>query len=197
MISIRGTGTQPQPRMMRQAGRLNLRPGGTPDTMESARDLFEYELSSASDAASRGHSVLKPIANKVSDAEFRSLLEGFTDELAQHTTRLHEATELVKGINGAEPSRPVRAMLDETRSMVRQESAAELLDLSVAYAAADVAQYLRSSYEGLMQLAERSGLTHSTPEVGGMIEPCLKETKRSARKLHKQIEKLVEHVRPN
>jgi ferritin-like metal-binding protein YciE len=88
-------------------------------------------------------------------------------------------------------------MLDEMRSMVRQAAAPELLDLSVAHAATDVAQYLQSSYEGLMQLAERSGLTHSTPEIGGLIEPCLKETKHSARKLQKQIEKLVEHVRPN
>jgi ferritin-like metal-binding protein YciE len=165
--------------------------------MESARDLFEYELTSASDASSRSRSVLQPIAAKVTNAQLRSLLEGFTDELGEQTRRLHEATELVGRIDGAEPSKPVRAMLDEMRSMVRQAAAPELLDLSVAHAATDVAQYLQSSYEGLMQLAERSGLTHSTPEVGGFIEPCLKETKRSARKLQKQIEKLVEHVRPN
>jgi ferritin-like metal-binding protein YciE len=170
---------------------------GNADSMESARDLFEHELHSASDAASRGHSVLKPIADKVTDAQLRPLLEAFTDELDQQTGRLHEATELVGTDNGAQPSKPVRAMLDETRSIVREAAAPELLDLSVAYGAADVAQYLQSSYEALMQLAERSGLTHSTPEVGGLIEPCLKETKRSARKLQKQIEKLVEHVRPN
>jgi ferritin-like metal-binding protein YciE len=180
----------------RTARRLSLRPRGNAKTMESARELFEHELSSASDAASRGCSVLGRIVEKATDSGLRSVLATFTEELVEQTRRLHEATELV-GSNGTEPSKPVRAMLDQTRSDARQSSAPEVLDFAVAHGAADVAQYLQSSYEGLMQLAERSGLTHSTPEIGGLIEPGLKETKRSARKLQKQIDKLVEHVRPN
>jgi hypothetical protein len=88
-------------------------------------------------------------------------------------------------------------MLDELRAVSRNGSSPEVLDLYAAQIASDVSQYLQSSFQRMLQLAERSGLTQSMPKIGRLLEPGFKETKRSGRRLQKRVDKLVERLRPN
>ena len=165
--------------------------------MESARELFEHELAGAHDAAARAAKALPGVARKTSDERLGTLLEELSSATREQVDRLGKIFDALDRPVAGEPSKPARAMLDEMTSTAKQARAPEVVDVVVAESASDVAQYLQSTYEMMLQLAERSGLTHSTPEIGEMLEPSLKEAKRSTRRLQKQVEKLVQTVRPN
>jgi ferritin-like metal-binding protein YciE len=165
--------------------------------VESARELFEQELGEARDAAERVAKALPGLARSTNDDGLRGVLEELTSTADEHAKRLDRVFEMLSLSANGEPSKPIRAMLEEMRSTTKQAKAPEVVDMVVAEGANDIAQHLESSYEALLQLAERSGVTHSTPEIGELLRPSMKEARKSAKRLKKQIETLVQDVRPN
>jgi ferritin-like metal-binding protein YciE len=164
--------------------------------VESARDLFEHELEAAHDAVSRISSTLPGFAKRANDDGLRSLLDELASAGEEQRKHLEQVFQLLDRSKGGESSGPVGAMLDDLRSMARRNPAPEVLDFYMGEGAGDIAQYLQSAYEALLHLAERSGVTHSSPEIGSAIESSFKQTKRLVRRLEKLPEKLVERVRP-
>jgi ferritin-like metal-binding protein YciE len=82
--------------------------------------------------------------------------------------------------------------------MIREEKPeTEPLDVQAAETASDICQYLMQSYQTMLMLAERSGVTHSTPKVADLLKVSSREEKKIGQDIQKLSDPLIEQLRPS
>jgi ferritin-like metal-binding protein YciE len=166
--------------------------------MESARDLLEHELQAMYDATKRLSSGLQRMAKKASHPALSSKIQDLHKANQEQMRRLEEIFQLVGQKPSRSESKTVRGFLGDFATFANQEKPEkEPLDVYVAHAAADIAQYMMEGYEAMLLLAERSGATHATPKISDLLKVSTRETKKIGKDIQKLTDPLVEQLRPS
>ena len=165
--------------------------------MESARDLFDHLLRSMYDGTRRLERGIAQIAGGISDAQLTKSMEDLRSDVGEQTKRLEEIFELIDEKPATEESSTVNAMLGEVSALKKQRPNKAVFDAFAGSTAAGITQYSMDTFETILQLAERSGVTTSAPKVADNLEVSRKEHKKLHKDLQKLNEQLMERLRPS
>ena len=165
--------------------------------MESAQDLFEHELQSVYDGTKRLLRGFEQIGKRASHPELSTKIQELKTASEEQARRLEDIFHLMGRKPQRSESRAIQGLLQEfTDAVKEQKPEKEPLDVLACETASDVAQYLMQSYETLLLLAERSGVTHSAPRVSGHLKVSLREQKKLSKDVQRLAEPLIEQLRP-
>jgi ferritin-like metal-binding protein YciE len=135
--------------------------------VRSARELFQHEVEEVYDGTQRLLQALGPMGKKVSHSDVSKMLDELRTTTEEQVRRLEETFQLM----GQEPrrseSKVMKGFVDSFSSFVSEEKPEkEPLDVEAAEVASDVASYLMDTWEAMLLLAERSGVSSATPKIG-------------------------------
>jgi ferritin-like metal-binding protein YciE len=161
--------------------------------VRSARELFQHEVEEMYDGTQRLVEALGPMGKKVSHPDVSKMLDELRTATEEQVRRLEETFQLM----GEEPRRSeskiMKGFIDSFSSFVSEEKPEkEALDLEAAEVASDVASYLMDTWEAMLLLAERSGVSSAAPKIGDFLHVSHKEEKKLSKDIGKLLEPLIE-----
>jgi len=127
--------------------------------METMKELFEHELADVRDAEMKLLTALQRMAKKVSNEELQELILAHREETAEQVRRLDEVFEELDMKPKREPCKGMSGLIEEFGHIVREEDPEDIiLDLIAVGGSIKIERYEISSYESLIEMAEKLGL---------------------------------------
>src|SRR5919108_1165985 len=153
--------------------------------METAKELFEHELKSMYDGVKRLERGLAQMSKAASHPELTANVRDLHTAVKEQVRRVEEIFELLDKKPEKQESKAIKGLFEEYRSFVRdQKPEKEVLDTFLAGSAADIAQYAMEEFQSMLQVAEQSGATNTSPKIADNLHVSMKEHK----KIHKDIQ---------
>jgi ferritin-like metal-binding protein YciE len=165
--------------------------------MESARQLFEHLARSMYDATKRMERDIAKWAADVSDSQLTTSVQDLHSDVGEQRKRLEEIFELLDQKPATEESATIKAMLAEVSTLKKQRPGKEVFDAFAGSSAGDITQYSMDTFETMLQLAERSGVTTAAPKIGDNLQVSMKEHKKLHKDFKKLNEQLLQRLRPS
>jgi ferritin-like metal-binding protein YciE len=166
--------------------------------VHSARDIFEHEAEETFDGTKRLDDALGRMHEKVSHPEVSKMLDELRLTTQEQARRLEETFQLM----GREPrrseSKVMKAFVESFSSFVSEEKPdKEPLDVEAVEIAGGAASYLMDTWEAMLLLAERSGISSAAPKIGDFLHVSHKESKKLSKDIGKLMEPLIELLPPS
>jgi len=133
--------------------------------MNTARDLFEYELRSAYDAETRLSESLRSLAKAVKDAKLAEALNQHCDQTERQIQRLVKVFGSIGVGPERERCRAVVGLIADLEAFLDEKPTDPILNLGVATGCRKVEQYEFALYESLVDLASHLGVDDALPPL--------------------------------
>lgn len=147
--------------------------------MQTIEELFEHELQDIYSAEQSLLDALEQMANESSDREIK---RGFTQHRRETQTQIKRLDKIYRTL-GQKPKAStcpgVEGLIKEKKAFMREKPSEELLEFYNVGAAQKVERYEITAYEGLIDMAEKLGMT----EVVDLLEQNLQEEEMTLNRL--------------
>ena len=147
--------------------------------MQTIEELFEHELQDIYSAEQSLLDALEQMANESSDREIK---RGFTQHRRETQAQIKRLDKIYKAL-GQKPKAStcpgMEGLIKEKKAFLREKPSAELLEFYNVGAAQKVERYEITAYEGLIDMAEKLGMT----EVVDLLEQNLQEEEMTLNRL--------------
>ena len=147
--------------------------------MQTIEELFEHELQDIYSAEQSLLDALEQMANESSDREIK---RGFTQHRRETQAQIKRLDKIYKAL-GQKPKAStcpgMEGLIKEKKAFMREKPSDELLEFYNVGAAQKVERYEITAYEGLIDMAEKLGMT----EVVDLLEHNLQEEEMTLNRL--------------
>ena len=147
--------------------------------MQTIEELFEHELQDIYSAEQSLLDALEQMANESSDREIK---RGFTQHRRETQTQIKRLDKIYRTL-GQKPKAStcpgVEGLIKEKKAFMREKPSDELLEFYNVGAAQKVERYEITAYEGLIDMADKLGLS----DVVELLELNLQEEELALNKL--------------
>ena len=147
--------------------------------MQTIEELFEHELQDIYSAEQSLLDALEQMANESSDREIK---RGFTQHRRETQAQIKRLDKIYKAL-GQKPKAStcpgMEGLIKEKKAFLREKPSDELLEFYNVGAAQKVERYEITAYEGLIDMAEKLGMT----EVVDLLEQNLQEEEMTLNRL--------------
>ena len=147
--------------------------------MQTIEELFEHELKDVYSAEQSLLAALEQMANESLDREIK---KGFTQHRKETQGQIKRLDKIYKAL-GQKPKSStcpgMEGLIKEKKAFMREKPSAELLEFYNVGAAQKVERYEITAYEGLIDMAEKLGLS----DVVELLEQNLQEEELTLNKL--------------
>jgi len=147
--------------------------------MQTIEELFEHELQDIYSAEQSLLDALEQMANESSDREIK---KGFTQHRKETQGQIKRLEKIFKTL-GRKPESTtclgIEGLIREKKALMREKPSDELLEFYNVGAAQKVERYEITAYEGLIDMAEKLGMS----DVVDLLEQNLQEEEMALNKL--------------
>lgn len=147
--------------------------------MQTIEELFEHELQDIYSAEQSLLDALEQMANESSDREIK---KGFTQHRKETQGQIKRLEKIFKTL-GRKPESStclgIEGLIREKKALMREKPSDELLEFYNVGAAQKVERYEITAYEGLIDMAEKLGMS----DVVDLLEQNLQEEEMALNKL--------------
>ena len=147
--------------------------------MQTIEELFEHELQDIYSAEQSLLDALEQMANESSDREIK---KGFTQHRKETQGQIKRLEKIFKTL-GRKPESStcpgIDGLIKEKKAFMREKPSDELLEFYNVGAAQKVERYEITAYEGLIDMAEKLGMS----DVVDLLEQSLQEEEMALNKL--------------
>ena len=147
--------------------------------MQTIEELFEHELQDLYSAEQSLLDALEQMANESSDREIK---RGFSQHRRETQAQIKRLDKIYKAL-GQKPKAStcpgMEGLIKEKKAFLREKPSDELLEFYNVGAAQKVERYEITAYEGLIDMAEKLGMT----EVVDLLEQNLQEEEMTLNRL--------------
>lgn len=147
--------------------------------MENLLDLFLHELRDAYDAEQRGVETLKKMEGHVTDESLKDALASHREETETHVERIEQVFRMLGEDAEAETCPGFRGIAEEHARFMKEDPSEEISNIFHVWAAVKAERYEISSYEALIELADRMG----NADVADVLEETLAEEEQALERL--------------
>jgi ferritin-like metal-binding protein YciE len=147
--------------------------------MQTIEELFEHELQ---DIYSAEQSLLEALEQMAQESSDREIKRGFTQHRKETQAQIKRLEKIYRALgqkpeSGSCPG--VEGLIKEKKLFLREKPSSELLEFYNIGAAQKVERYEITAYEGLVDMAEKLGMT----DVVDLLEQNLQEEEMALNKL--------------
>ena len=147
--------------------------------MQTIEELFEHELT---DIYSAEHALLDALEQMAGESSDRDIKKGFTQHRKETQGQIKRLAKVFKSL-GLKPDvgtcPGIEGLIKEKKAFVRKKPSDELLEFYNIGAGQKAERYEITAYEGLIDMAEKLGLT----DVVELLEQNLQEEEMALNKL--------------
>jgi ferritin-like metal-binding protein YciE len=147
--------------------------------MQTIEELFEHELQ---DIYSAEQSLLDALEQMATESSDREIKRGFTQHRRETQSQIKRLEKIYKTL-GQKPKAAtcpgIEGLIKEKKAFLREKPSDELLEFYNIGAAQKVERYEITAYEGLIDMAEKLGMT----EVVDLLEQNLQEEEMTLNRL--------------
>lgn len=147
--------------------------------MQTIEELFEHELN---DIYSAEHALLDALEQMAGESSDREIKKGFTQHRKETQAQIKRLEKVFKSL-GQKPEvgtcPGVEGLIKEKKAFMRERPSEELLEFYNIGAAQKVERYEITAYEGLIDMAEKLGMS----DVVELLEQNLQEEEMTLNKL--------------
>jgi len=147
--------------------------------MQTIEELFEHELK---DIYSAEHSLLDALEQMAGESSDREIKKGFMQHRKETQGQIKRLEKVYKSL-GQKPEvgtcPGVEGLIKEKKAFMREKPSDELLEFYNIGAAQKVERYEITAYEGLIDMAEKLGMT----EIVDLLEQNLQEEEMTLNRL--------------
>ncbi len=147
--------------------------------MQTIEELFEHELK---DIYSAEHSLLAALEQMAGESSDKEIKKGFTQHRKETQAQIKRLDKVYKAL-GQKPEAGtcpgIEGLIKEKKAFMRERPSEELLEFYNIGAAQKVERYEITAYEGLIDMADKLGMT----EAVELLEQNLQEEEAALNKL--------------
>ena len=147
--------------------------------MQTIEELFEHELK---DIYSAEHSLLAALEQMAGESSDKEIKKGFAQHRKETQAQIKRLEKVYKAI-GQKPEAGtcpgIEGLIKEKKAFMRERPSEELLEFYNIGAAQKVERYEITAYEGLIDMAEKLGMT----DVVDLLEQNLQEEEMTLNRL--------------
>jgi ferritin-like metal-binding protein YciE len=147
--------------------------------MQTIEELFEHELK---DIYAAEHSLLDALEQMANEATDREIKKGFVQHRKETQGQIKRLDRIYKSL-GLKPEAGtcpgIEGLIKEKKAFMRERPSAELLEFYNVGAGQKVERYEITAYEGLIDMAEKLGMTDAVE----LLEQNLQEEEMALNKL--------------
>jgi ferritin-like metal-binding protein YciE len=147
--------------------------------MQTIEELFEHELK---DIYSAEHSLLAALEQMAGESSDKEIKKGFAQHRKETQAQIKRLEKVYKAI-GQKPEAGtcpgIEGLIKEKKAFMRERPSEELLEFYNIGAAQKVERYEITAYEGLIDMAEKLGMS----DVVDLLEQNLQEEEMALNKL--------------
>ena len=165
--------------------------------METASELFHYELREMYDVVKRLERGLRSVMKGASEPQLSTKVEDLQKAASDQVKRVEEIFDLLDEKPSKQECGAIKGMLDGFRSFKAENPEKAALDVYVANVAGDIAQYSMEGFQNALQIAEQAGVATASPKIADDLQVSMKEHKKIHKDIQKLTDKLIQQLRPS
>ena len=147
--------------------------------MQTIEELFEHELK---DMYSGEHALLDALEQMAAESSDREIKKGFTQHRKETQAQIRRLEKIFKSIGQkaeAETCHGIEGLVKEKKAFMKEKPSEELVEFFNVGAAQKVERYEITSYESLIDMADKLGMTDAVE----LLEQSLQEEEAALNKL--------------
>jgi ferritin-like metal-binding protein YciE len=147
--------------------------------MQTVEELFEHELK---DMYSGEHALLDALEQMAAESSDREIKKGFTQHRKETQAQIKRLEKIFKSIGQkpqAETCHGIEGLVKEKKAFMKEKPSEELVEFFNVGAAQKVERYEITSYESLIDMADKLGMTDAVE----LLEQSLQEEEAALNKL--------------
>lgn len=147
--------------------------------MQTIEELFEHELK---DMYSGEHALLDALEQMAAESSDREIKKGFTQHRKETQAQIKRLEKIFKSIGQkpqADTCHGIEGLVKEKKAFMKEKPSEELVEFFNVGAAQKVERYEITSYESLIDMADKLGMTDAVE----LLEQSLQEEEAALNKL--------------